>query len=191
MPNTPSPTQIYLPLSVKEHKPEKDGRYTMVKHDGSTSMSKCQYKDGVWVGCLRAVRGGFYTHFLQPCERIVVTPAELEAYRKEVAKEEAGKAWVSVEEGLPESGKSVLIHWKNELGYYRISKGFYADKFSVEDDCEENHDGYSEYSEEKDKYYYPKGWVETAWEIEMTATLTGVTHWQPLPSPPDKPISTV
>jgi hypothetical protein len=112
MPNTPSPTQIYLPLSVKEHKPEKDGRYTMVKHDGSTSMSKCQYKDGVWVGCLRAVRGGFYTHFLQPCERIVVTPAELEAYRKEVAWSafEAGRdreAWEKKQEdAYPAMGPS-------------------------------------------------------------------------------------
>jgi hypothetical protein len=31
--------------------------------------------------------------FLQPCERFVFTKEELEAYRKEVAKEEAGKAW--------------------------------------------------------------------------------------------------
>lgn len=89
------------------------------------------------------------------------------------------QGWIDAET-KPESGKRVLIHWKNSVGLDRISIGYYAAKHSVEysdDDTME----YADYCEEDDKYYEPEGWVENGWELEYSATLTGVIRWQPLP----------
>lgn len=201
--------QYYRTVPVSEP-PKENGKYVVINDLGYKRIIK--YEDGQWLdfdddeSAWYEVGEDHVTHYLSPTpptdpikmrealERISEL-SKLAFTRQrygaivDIARESlqnTGDGWVRVEERLPETGKSILMYWKNELGNYRISKGFYAAKFSVEDDCEENHDGYSEYSEEKDKYYYPEGWVETGWEIETTATVKGVTHWRPLPSPPNK-----
>jgi chromosome segregation ATPase len=91
------------------------------------------------------------------------------------------EAWVSVEERLPESNKPILIRWINDNGKSRTSIGFYAAKHTVEYMDDESRDGYGDYSEEKDEYYYPEGFHENPIEIPYTSHLSKVTHWMPLP----------
>jgi hypothetical protein len=158
MPNTPPPTTIYLPLSVAEHKPEKDGEYIcLYRHKEGAAMSPLYGGETFPFPAL-------YKAFLQPCERIIFTPEQLEAYRKEVAKEEAGKAWVSVEEGLPDIEKDVLLYYTipHKTGVYEYIVVGYIQNIT------------------QGATYKSASWVDKEYNAITP------THWQPLPPPPDK-----
>jgi hypothetical protein len=96
------------------------------------------------------------------------------------------KEWIDVKEKLPEGNGQILFSWINENKKRRTSLGFYAAKHSVEYYDDETSSDYADYSEEKDEYYYPEGFHESPVDIPYSSKISGVTHWQPLPSPPDK-----
>ncbi len=94
--------------------------------------------------------------------------------------------WISVDDRLPYTGKPVLIARKYRNGNPVITRGFYAVKHTLDadnwEDCEA-----ADYDESTDQYWCPEGWHE-----EMTSdccdyfySLDRVTHWMPLPEPPE------
>lgn len=101
--------------------------------------------------------------------------------------------WISVKERLPENEKTVLISATrkgvNGKCWHVVMTAFYTDgNLHTEDssfawDCE-----YAplKYCEETDDYIIPEGW----WEAvecgdEFSAVDLFVTHWMPLPEPPE------
>lgn len=105
-------------------------------------------------------------------------------YRKQIE-------WISVDERLPESGEHCLIsctvkRFDGTHGQY-VCVGYYAEKFKhlaygVDDDC------VSEYNEENDEFYISEGWYEVIknWDdYGFVAIGDFVTHWMPLPEPPN------
>lgn len=101
--------------------------------------------------------------------------------------------WISVEDRPPESGKHVLAtcEIRSLYGYKKryVCEAFYAKEHSVSaGGCPEDTDCY-DYSEEDDEYYLKEGWYEVIhnWD-EYGGVVIGdfVTHWMPLPEPPEE-----
>lgn len=97
--------------------------------------------------------------------------------------------WISVEDRLPETETEVLIlarHGKRNV----ITTGMYEDgRMNTEDsDWWWETDGF-EYDEELDVYIIPEGWWEYKHYIDdetRNYAIDGnVTHWMPLPEPPN------
>lgn len=93
--------------------------------------------------------------------------------------------WISVFDHFPEAGKKVLATFENSHGKRRTICGHHVPRWTIESDCDDAHD---EYSEEKDAYYLCEGWYEN---IENWGDFTSVyvcegevTHWMPLPEAP-------
>ena len=88
--------------------------------------------------------------------------------------------WIDVKD-LPEAEKIVFVFGINEMGKQRILRAYYAPDKTVEGMDDE----FSDYDEERDKYFLPQGWYEcnefeeTNWRVEFE-----VTHWMPLPQSP-------
>ena len=82
----------------------------------------------------------------------------------------------------------VLVFYKTALGKGRIVKARYIEKYTEIED-EDYFEGFHEYSEEKDEYFYPEGWVEMVdnWEEFSSVPMHDQkpTHWMPLPEAPD------
>ena len=100
-----------------------------------------------------------------------------------VSTEQAGDAWISVEDQLPE--KECLAAYATPSGKVRLIRAKYARKFQIEaegDDCE------TEYNEDDDTFYIKEGWLECIdnWgEYSSCYVVEGiVTHWMPLPAAP-------
>jgi len=98
--------------------------------------------------------------------------------------------WISVKDELPNTSRNVLAYYVNSHNKYRIIKAFYAPRFTIESNGED--ETYDEYCEEKDTYYLMTGWYECIdnWgDFSSIFIHQGdVTHYQPLPAPPqDKP----
>ncbi len=94
--------------------------------------------------------------------------------------------WIRINsnEDLPERHKIVLAFGLNEYNKERILRAIYVAKFSLEDEYDE-FSGDSEYSEEKDKYYWPEGWYEFNEHEEIHWLITfEITHYQHLPESP-------
>jgi hypothetical protein len=96
--------------------------------------------------------------------------------------------WIPVEERLPETKQDILVIVKNkkprvEKACYIPPKTILAEDFlSDECDCE----SVQEYDEENDSYWVVEGWWESSWESDANWKLSGeVTHWMPLPVPPE------
>lgn len=94
--------------------------------------------------------------------------------------------WISVADELPEPGRPVLAafeypHHKTK----RVIRAQWADRLTLpaadaDEDCD--------YSEELDEYFVPPGWYETNEMEEIHWKVTEeVTHWMPLPAPPEAP----
>lgn len=101
--------------------------------------------------------------------------------------------WISVKDRLPESGKHVLaaceIKFLNGSKEKYICEAYHAKEHSIlagkyldDTDC-------YDYNEEDDEYYLKEGWYEVIhnWdEYESVVIGDFVTHWMPLPEPPEE-----
>ena len=90
-------------------------------------------------------------------------------------------------ETAPMDGTMVLLFYKNELGKNRYILAHYTKRFTEENDGE-----FAEYCEERDNYYTPEGWYEKcdSWDEYGSYKLydsmeRALTHWMPLPNPPE------
>lgn len=97
--------------------------------------------------------------------------------------------WISVNNRLPESGKSVLVSCQIRLmsgkHKYYVCEAMYTAPKTVS--AGEYDDFDADYDEETDTYYYPEGWWERIhnWEEYSNVAIADfVTHWMPLPEPP-------
>lgn len=94
-------------------------------------------------------------------------------------------AWIGVDDRLPPDDTPVLVAVTGGIGW-PVLRASYARRFTLEVGVGVE-DSAGEYDEKTDTYYCGEGWFEmncyeeTHWRIEGA-----VTHWMPLPDPPEK-----
>lgn len=100
--------------------------------------------------------------------------------------------WISVKDRMPEVGTEVLICAREKYGNRCsiITTAFYEDGTVLEDNSRWHWEEiweWGDYDEEKDGYRIPKGWWEGCHygEISNNDINDKVTHWMPLPEPPE------
>ena len=99
--------------------------------------------------------------------------------------------WVPVTERLPETWEPVLAYCKygtRKDGY--VCCAFYVAPGTYEEDSDFSWDyeALGNYNEEKDSYEIPAGWYERIhnWDdYGSVGIYSNVTHWMPLPEPPE------
>ena len=100
--------------------------------------------------------------------------------------------WISVNDRLPECGKYVLTSCEVRLlsgskkRYTCIA--FHAEKHKISEHFPED-DYCFDYDEEHDEYYLKEGWYEVIhnWDEYSSVVIEDfVTHWMPLPKPPEE-----
>jgi len=99
--------------------------------------------------------------------------------------------WVSVEEGLPDAEKEVRLFCVTTNGYKYQCQGFYVPPGMRRDDSDYSWDWEccDQYDEDSDDYFVNSGWYESShsWdEYSAFGIADKVTHWMPLPAPPDR-----
>lgn len=99
--------------------------------------------------------------------------------------------WISVKDRLPEPETDVLAIC-NRNGYIFVVPAIYEDGKMLTQDSKWNWceiDCYGLYDEEADDYYVPEGWWENRRfnpdDIYNNVIDCAVTHWMPLPTPPN------
>ena len=99
-----------------------------------------------------------------------------------------GRAWLSVNERLPESGVAVIAfvpHFGDGKNSRRI-RAQYAAKHTLEQHAEAEG---GDYDEATDTYWCEEGWYEdNEYEDIHWRVSDAVTHWQPLPQPPKEAV---
>lgn len=99
-------------------------------------------------------------------------------------------AWIACSEEMPQSGQKVLACYRNRNDMHRTILAEWIAAKSKEGD-EEHGDLDLIYDDAADCYYWPEGWYEVMdnWpEYSHLVVSEGtITHWQPLPTPPDAP----
>lgn len=100
--------------------------------------------------------------------------------------------WISVEDNLPDTETEVLVVC-NRNGFRFVCPAIYEDGTVLTQDSIWNWydlDNYERYSEENDDYFIPEGWWEnrqfTPDDVYNNPVDCAVTHWMPLPAPPDR-----
>lgn len=99
--------------------------------------------------------------------------------------------WVSVEERLPKAEKEVRLFCITPNGYKYQCQGFYVPPGMLRDDSDYSWDWEccDEYDEDSDDYFVNPGWYESChnWdEYSAFRVADKVTHWMPLPEPPER-----
>ena len=99
--------------------------------------------------------------------------------------------WVSVDERMPETEKEVRLFCITSNGYKYQCQGFYVPPGMHRDDSDYSWDWEccEQYDEDSDDYFVNPGWYESChnWdEYSAFGIPDKVTHWMPLPSPPEK-----
>lgn len=99
--------------------------------------------------------------------------------------------WISVEDKLPDTETEVLVVC-NRNGFRFICPAIYEDGTVLTQDSIWNWyelDNYGTYSEENDDYFIPECWWEnrhfTPDDVYNSQVDCPVTHWMPLPAPPN------
>ena len=102
------------------------------------------------------------------------------------------RRWIPVDEQLPENEQDVLIRFVRKLErkvYCVVGMAFHTDgQTTTEDSAYTWQTDYIDmpYDEAKDAYIIPEGWWETVrFGEEFAAVDMPVTHWMPLPEPPE------
>ena len=100
--------------------------------------------------------------------------------------------WISVTDKLPDTETEVLAVC-NRNGFRFVCPAIYEDGTVLTQDSIWNWyelDNYGTYSEENDDYFIPEGWWEnrqfTPDDVYNNPVDCPVTHWMPLPLPPDR-----
>lgn len=99
--------------------------------------------------------------------------------------------WVSVEERLPKAEKEVRLFCITSNGYKYQCQGFYVPPGMHRDDSDYswNWECCEQYDEDSGDYFVNPGWYESVhnWdEYSAFGIADKVTHWMPLPAPPEK-----
>ena len=91
--------------------------------------------------------------------------------------------WVSVADRMPTAGVKVLVCYRNSYGNLRRTCAHYSPLHMVD---ASTWDG-GEPDETEDGTFEPEGWWEEPVELERVEFIADeVTHWMPLPEPPDR-----
>lgn len=99
--------------------------------------------------------------------------------------------WVSVEERLPKAEKEVRLFCITSNGYKYQCQGFYVPPGMHRDDSDYSWDWEccEQYDEDSGDYFVNPGWYESCqnWdEYSAFRVADKVTHWMPLPEPPER-----
>lgn len=117
---------------------------------------------------------------------VMVMPDESRAILAQLAPQE--EEWRSVTDSLPKPGTGVMASYRDTAGRWLSVRAMYAAARSVACTCDIDGDCLCEVDDTGESWW-PEGWYEiadvdgdvSAWRIEGT-----VTHWMPLPTPPDE-----
>ena len=134
-------------------------------------------------------QGSLYLHDIMSLFVESLTPTQPNSVQE-------GDGWIRVEDGLPERPEKK--QYQNvQCGYFTPKNkfiqfiGFYAEKHKVPfEDYDNDEDNYDPVEEAHGTMYLKEGWyelVETpSGEYDEVYMKRTVTHWQPLPAPPQQ-----